>query len=174
MIVLAVIAVFVCAFAWWNIRGVKGESAAGQEAELLILETRSVAADFLECGELVRLLSREKYLGTVSVRMHARDRGRMGYTVCMYDTGDIGKAFEEFQKEFPQEAFPELERFVNAYGRCYDAQRDALVYVTEHAARLNGEERKAVEREVYLKIAAHPLAELEEISLIHTKNLKKQ
>lgn len=177
MILLVVAAVLVFVFVWGNIRRGKLESmdmSQGQEAEQLILETRSVAADFLACGELVRLLSREKYLGTISVRMHARERGRMGYTVCMYDTGDIAQAFGAFQKEFPQEDFPELRRFVDAYGRCYDAQRDALVYVTAHTARLNGEERKAVEREVYLEIAAHPLAQLEELSLIHTKNLRKE
>lgn len=177
MELLFIIAVLVCAVAWWNIRGLKKEGMdlpQGHEAELLILETRSAAVDFLECGELVRLLSREKYLGTISVRMHARERGRVGYTVCMYDTGDIAQAFMEFQREFPEEDFPELRQFVNAYGGYYDAQRDSLVYTTGHSARLNGEERKAVEREIYLKIAAHPLAELEEISSIHTKNLRKQ
>ncbi len=177
MVILIPMAVIVCGAIWWYMRNLKSagtEPFQNQDEELLILETRAVTADFLEAGEMVRLLSREKYLGTISVRLHTRPHSRVGYTICMYDSGDITEAFAEFQREFPKEDFPELRQFVMAYGHCYDTQRDALVYTTGYSAKLTGEQKLAMEMELQLKIAAHPLAEMESSSLIHTKNMTMQ
>ncbi len=177
MEVLMVLLLIVCAAFWWNMRSWSREhfsSFPSREEEILILETRAVTADFLEAGEMVRLLSREKYLGTISLRLHPRSYGRIGYTVCMYDTGDLAHSFSEFQKEFPEEEFLELRQFIATYGGCYDAQRDALVYTTRNSAKLTGEQKQRLEREVYLKIAAHPLADMKSSTLIHTRNLGKQ
>lgn len=158
---------------WYHGKIADQEIFPSREAEDLILETESVAADFLEAGELVRLLSRENYLGTISVRLHSRRRGRTGCTVCMYDSGDISLAFSEFRREFPEADLPELEKFVKTYGGCYDSQRGALVYTTLHSAKLTGETRAALEQELTASLAVHPLAEVETLSLIHTKTLAK-
>ncbi len=182
MDILVLLMVVLCAVLCWRIRRKCCKKAVPatnweQEAQALLEETFAAAADFLEAGGVAFLLSGGKYMGTLSVRGQNRGGVRFGYGVYMYGCGNLKKAFSEYKREnFADihekwEDYSPLERFLETYGDCYDPERDALVYMTRSTARLTGEERSLLEDSLLRKLAAHPLAEPETLSLIHTRGI---
>ncbi len=180
MEMLLLLLVLLCAVLFWRIHCCRqecGMTHSGVEglAECLILETAAVAGDFLESGQVVSVLSGGKYQGTISVRCQPAEGGRMGYTVCMYGSGDLGQAFDAFCRENPSavsrepEAFGKLENFVGKYAGCYDRERDSLIYHTSQTAVMDQEQLREVELALYRRLSSHPLADMESNSLIHTR-----
>lgn len=171
---LILLLVILGAVAWGYFNRIRRQLSEGDEAVPLILETASVTADFLEAGQVVSLLSGGNYLGTISVRPHRRKHNQVGYSITMYDSGDLRYSYGVYKKNHPQQAEGDcrvLERFLDTYGGCYDPERNALVYMTKHSAgpvdALEGE------AELKSRIARHPLAEMESLSHIHTKYVGK-
>ncbi len=154
---------------WFSFRRIRAEIPGGDEAAL-ISEITSVTADFLEAGKVVELLSEGNYLGTISVRPKRRKHNQTGYVITMYDTGNLREAYEDYRKIHPEQNqtdFRVLEHFLETYGSCYDRERNGLVYLTKHSARTT----ETLEGEPSLRdqIMRHPLAQMEDLSRIHTK-----
>ncbi len=173
ILLLVILSMGICAY----IRHVKWRMPPGNGARELILETALVTADFLEAGQVVAILSGGNYLGTISVRLQHRKHNQVGYMVTMYDSGNLLASFSAYKENHPRqfqqdgEGFRALENFLNTYGGCYDPERNALVYTTKHCA--GPMEALEAEPELRDRIALHPLAEMESLSRIHTKNVGK-
>lgn len=173
ILLLMILGIGICAY----IRHIKVGIPAEDGAQGLILEAAAVTADFLEAGQVVSILSEGNYLGTISVRLQHRKYNRAQYVITMYDSGNLQLSFAAYKEKNPElfceepENFRVLEKFLEAYGGCYDRERNALVYVTKHSAGYGA----ALEGEAELKnrIALHPLAEMESLSRIHTKYVGK-
>lgn len=166
ILLLVIASIGVCAYS----RHIKVRISAEDGAQGLILEAAAVTADFLEAGQVVSILSEGNYLGTISVRLQHKKYNRAQYVITMYDSGNLQASFTTYRENHPGlvgEDFRVLENFLNAYGGCYDPERNALVYVTKHSAGYGA----ALEGEAELRnrIALHPLAEMESLSRIHTK-----
>lgn len=172
VLILLLIVLSVGGFAY--IRRIKKELPAEEDAQTLIWEAAAVTADFLEAGQAVYELSEGNYLGTIALRFHPRKHNRAGYQITMYDTGNLLKAYEDYRRSHPEqnrEDFHALEIFLEAYGGCYDPERNALVYVTKHSTGF--EAAREGEAELRNRIALHPLAEMESLVCIHTKYVGK-
>lgn len=155
---------------------IRGELPEGDRegTALLISEAVLVTADFLEAGQVVRLLSQGNYLGTISVRLQQRKHNQAGYVITMYDTGNLLVSYEAYRQSHPswrREDFRVLEKFLENYGDCYDGERNALVYATKHSASVA--QTQEGEAELRNRIALHPLAEMESLVCIHTKYVGK-
>lgn len=157
-------------FCWY----VRKEDSREEGAGALIREAASVTMDFLEAGQVVSMLSGGNYLGTISLRLHQRKHNQVGYTITMYDSGNLRSSYEAYRKDHPKEeteGFRVLEQFLDTYGGCYDPERNALVYMTRHSA--GAVDALEGEAELKSRIARHPLAEMESLSRIHTKYVEK-
>lgn len=160
--------------AWVHFDRIQREFPEGDGAAPLISEAALVTADFLEAGQVAALLSEGNYLGTISVRLQHRNHNQAGYVITMYDTGNLCSFYEAYRQSHPsqgREDFRVLERFLEHYGDCYDAERNALVYATKHSARLT--DALEGETELRSRIALHPLAEMKSLAHIHTKYVGK-
>lgn len=155
----------------WHVR----KGTPREDGRELIREAASVTADFLEAGQVVSLLSDGNYLGTISLRPQQRKHNQVGYAITMYDSGNLREAYGAYRKSHPEvfqretEAFRVLEQFLNAYGGCYDRERNALVYQTKHSA--SPSVVREGETELQNRIRIHPLAQMDSLSQIHTKYL---
>lgn len=150
------------------LRRIRREGPGQEDDQALIRETVAVTADFLEAGQAIVLLSGGNYLGTISVRLHKRKQNLAGYQITMYDTGNLLDAYASYRQSHPEQNradFQALETFLEAYGSCYDPERNALVYTTKYSAGTSD----ILEGELRNRIALHPLAELESLGCIHTK-----
>lgn len=172
---LAVVLVLLGLFSWGYYARIRKEIPEVERPGALIQETASVTADFLEAGKAAELLSEGTYLGTISVRLQSRAHNRAGFCVTMYDTGNLNESYEAYKKSHPRqnrEDFRALEQFLETYGRCYDEERNGLVYTTKNSAHLT--DVLEWETELCNRIGQHPLSELESLGHIHTKYVGKK
>lgn len=178
MELIAVLVVLLCGILFWCgkswMRNL--DKKPEDSIELVVKETATVVEDFLEAGRMVSILSGGTYQGTISARLQHRAKGRCGYAVNMYDSGDLIESYAQYKKKGSlkliddNQTASELELFLKKYGKYYDPERNALVYETRAAASLNQAQKAKMERMLSQKIGCHPLAAVESNSLIHTKD----
>ncbi len=173
MVLLGVIATLLCAYLLCHIRLTYRKPEPEDTIDGLVQETAFTVYDFLEAGNVASVLTEGKYGGTISVRFHERNRRQLGCTVYMYDSGALAQVFAQYRRDHrervtrEQEVFEPFVRFLNAYGNCYDPERDALVYSTK--ATIPSRSREEAEAVLLEKLRGHPLAEVDSVNHIRTK-----